>query len=182
MHRRTILAFSVPVAALALGASTAGAGTAVTPKKTYRLAATLAPAPHAKGAAHGRGRFTGSITIAGKRGTLKWALSFSGLSGASTAAHIHMAPSGKVLIPLCGPCHTGQSGSFTGPLGGNSQILRAILGGHTYVNVHTKKNPAGEIRGVVHASAMPARSSLSKKSAAKTTAKMKKTTKKKSGY
>ena len=46
-----------------------------------------------------------------------------------------------------------KSASFTGPIGGNSQLLKAILGGHTYVNVHTSKNPAGEIRGYLHATA-----------------------------
>jgi len=51
--------------------------------------------------------------------------------------------SGGVLIPLCGPCRSGVSGAVDVP----AAALRAILSGGTYVNVHTKKNPPGEIRG-----------------------------------
>jgi CHRD domain len=95
------------------------------------------------------------------RGTLTWKLTFSGLSGPATMAHIHLAPSGRIIIPLCVPCHSGQSGSFSGPIGGNRPILKAILGGHAYANVHTAKNPAGEIRGFLHTAAMPASASSS---------------------
>jgi hypothetical protein len=151
MHRRTLVLAIPAAAAVALTtAATAGAAPHVT-VKTYRLSAALAPAPHVKGAAHARGRFTGTITIRGAKGTLAWRLAFSGLSGPATAAHIHLAPSGRVLIPLCTRCRTGQHGSFSGALAGRSTIMRAILGAHTYVNVHTSKNPAGEIRGVLHA-------------------------------
>lgn len=151
MHRRTLLLAVPAAAAIALAAAVTAVAAPHVTAKTYRLSATLAPAPHVKGAAHARGRFTGTITIRGAKGTLAWRLAFSGLSGPATAAHIHLAPSGRVLIPLCTKCRTGQHGSFTGPLAGNSAIMRAILGAHTYVNVHTKKNPAGEIRGVLHA-------------------------------
>ena len=53
------------------------------------------------------------------------------------------------MIPLCGPCRSGAHGVFSGALGGRSVLLAAILHGRTYVNVHTKKNPNGEIRGQV---------------------------------
>src|SRR2546422_10749714 len=50
-------------------------------------------------AAHGLFKATLSGT------TLKWTLTFAKLSGAATAAHIHMAAkgvSGAVIVPLCG--------------------------------------------------------------------------------
>jgi hypothetical protein len=91
-------------------------------------------------AAHGQ--FKGTLTGS----TLKWKLTFAKLTGQATAAHIHMAAKGKsgnVVVPLCGPCKSGQSGSAT-----ISAALKAAFKKHLlYVNVHTAKNPNGEIRG-----------------------------------
>lgn len=91
-------------------------------------------------AAHGlfKGTLTGS--------TLKWKLTFAKLTGPATAAHIHMAAKGKsgnVVVPLCGPCKSGITGTAT-----ISAALKAAFKKHLlYVNVHTAKNPNGEIRG-----------------------------------
>lgn len=92
-------------------------------------------------AAHGlfKGTLTGS--------KLKWTLTFAKLSGAATAAHIHMAAKGKagnVVIVLCASaCKSGVSGTAT-----VSKALQAAFAKHLlYVNVHTAKNPNGEIRG-----------------------------------
>lgn len=152
MPRTRVVAVMLPALALVAVGAVASASPTTTHTR-YALRATLAPAPHAIGAAHAHGRFTGSITLDGTTGTLRWTLTYTGLTGPATMAHIHLAPSGKIVIPMCAPCHTGQSGSFSGQFGGHSQILKAILGGHTYVNVHTGKNPAGEIRGDLHAAA-----------------------------
>ncbi len=80
--------------------------------------------------------------------TLKWKLTYSGLTGPATAAHIHLGAMGKagnVVVPLCGPCKSGVSGS--------AKLTKALETAATkhklYVNVHTAKNPNGEIRGQV---------------------------------
>jgi hypothetical protein len=153
MIKKLLVAIAA-LAVLAIGAAVATARP-VAVHKTYRLSATLAPAPHAKGAAHSHGRFTGTIKIVGAQGSLSWTLTFLVSSGkTATSADIQLAPSGKILIPLCQMCQSGQVlKPFTGPLGGHSEILKAILGGHTYVNVRTAKNPKGEIRGFIRASA-----------------------------
>ncbi|MGH2933939.1 MAG: CHRD domain-containing protein [Gaiellaceae bacterium] len=83
-------------------------------------------------------------TLAGS--TLKWKLTFAKLTGGATAAHIHlgaMGKSGNVVIPLCGPCTSGQSGSVSVSAALKRDFTKHLL----YVNVHTAKNPAGEIRG-----------------------------------
>jgi hypothetical protein len=52
-----------------------------------------------------------------------------------------------VAVPLCGPCRNGQRG--TANL--TAATLAALETGRAYVNVHTAKNAAGEIRGQIRA-------------------------------
>ena len=90
------------------------------------------------------GKFT--ATVSGT--TLTWKLTFGRLSGSATAAHIHSGVKGKagpVLIPLCGPCTSPASGTATVTA---SQVTD-MASGKDYVNVHTGKNPNGEIRGQI---------------------------------
>ena len=78
--------------------------------------------------------------------TLKWTLTFAKLTGPATAAHIHMAAkgvSGNVVVPLCAPCASGAKGTVTL----TAAVLAAFKKHLLYVNVHTAKNPNGEIRG-----------------------------------
>lgn len=93
-----------------------------------------------------KGSFT--ATLSGTH--LAWKLTFSGLTGAATAAHIHlggMGKSGNVVVPLCTPCKSGQKGTATI----SASLLKTIQKHGTYVNVHTAKNPNGEIRGQLSA-------------------------------
>ena len=99
-----------------------------------------------------RGTFTAGLVRSSSGGNLSWRLIFSGLSGKATASHIHLGRRGKagaVAVPLCGPCRSGARG--TAKL--NGKTVTALLGGTAYVNVHTAKNAAGEIRGQVAKSA-----------------------------
>lgn len=64
-----------------------------------------------------------------------------------TAAHIHMAEPGKnggVIVPFV---KQGEN-TFVAPPGAklNEEQCRAYKSGNTYVNVHSAKNPGGEIR------------------------------------
>jgi hypothetical protein len=90
------------------------------------------------------GKFT--ATVSGT--SITWKLTFSHLTGPATAGHIHAGKKGvpgPVIVPLCGPC--------TSPASGTGKVTAAQLSkmksGGTYVNVHTAKNPAGEIRGQI---------------------------------
>ncbi len=103
------------------------------------------PAPKGVPAA-AKGAFTVTVVESGSKITLKWKLTFGGLSGKVGAAHIHKAKKGKaggVILALCGPCKSGQAGSAT--ISGS--VNQAIEKGLAYVNVHTAKNAGGEIRG-----------------------------------
>jgi len=99
-----------------------------------------------------RGAFSGTLTKHGSGAKLTFKLTFSHLSAPAFAAHIHLGKpgvAGNVIVPLCAPCKSGAHGTKTV----SGAIARAIEAGKTYVNVHTVKNPAGEIRGQVKATA-----------------------------
>jgi hypothetical protein len=138
------------VAALAVTAFALGAA-----RDTYTVGAKLTvkaevPAPTGAPAA-ARGSFTGSYVEHKDTATLSWRLTFSGLSGPGTAAHIHtgkVGVAGPVIVPLCGPCRSGQKGKATI----SESVIKALEAGKAYVNVHTAKNAAGEIRGQVKVS------------------------------
>jgi hypothetical protein len=88
------------------------------------------------------GHFTGTLT--GRK--LSWKLTYSGLTGPASAAHIHigaMGKAGNVLVSLCAPCKSGVKGTTTLTKKAVKQLSNHML----YVNVHTDKNPNGETRG-----------------------------------
>ncbi len=96
------------------------------------------------------GTFTATLAKLGATGTVAWRLQFSRLTGRAIAAHIHVARVGRagpVAVALCGPCRNGQRG--TANL--TAATLAALQAGRGYVNIHTPKNPGGEIRGQIRA-------------------------------
>jgi hypothetical protein len=117
--------------------------------KTYSYRATLAAkaeVPKPKAPAAAGGSFSATVTEIGKKSSVKWTLTFHGLSGKALAAHIHLAKpgaAGPVIVPLCGPCRSGMTGRGT-MTHDQGEMLERGLG---YVNVHTAKNKGGEIRG-----------------------------------
>jgi hypothetical protein len=142
-------------AALAVALALAGLTLAAGQKDTYKLTATLkarSEVPKPTGTRVGaKGTFTATtVELANDRARLTWRLTFSKLTGPAVAAHIHIGKPGKagnVMVALCGPCKNGKRGTETI----THAQFRTIEAGRAYVNVHTKKNPAGEIRGQVKA-------------------------------
>lgn len=135
----------------------AGFASATPQKDSYRLVANVKPrfeVPKPKGVPTGAtGLFTGTaVEASNDNAKVTWRVTFSKLSGRAVAAHIHVGKPGKaggVILALCGPCKSGQRGSGTI----TQAQLRTIESGGAYVNVHTPKNAAGEIRGQLKASA-----------------------------
>jgi hypothetical protein len=91
---------------------------------------------------------TGSVTATYDTTSkmLSWKGSYSGLTGAATAAHFH------------GPADPGKNAGvavaikpFASPFEGSATLTDAqatdLMAGRWYVNVHTAANPGGEIRG-----------------------------------
>ena len=137
-NTRTMLAM------LALGATVAFAG----PAFAEKLKATLDGKSEVPANASA-GTGTADIDYDAATKKLTWKLTYSGLSGPASAAHFHgPAEPGKnagvaVAIPNAG----------TSPAEGSATLTDAqaadLLAGKYYVNVHTKDNPGGEIRGQV---------------------------------
>jgi hypothetical protein len=153
---RTILVAAAAGLVLAGVAGAAAQGDAAV-GDTYKLTANLRArfeVPKPTGVPAGAvGLFTGkAVVLQTGRSRLTWRLTFSKLSGRAAAAHIHKGRAGKagaVMVALCGPCRSGRKGAATISMA----QLRTIRTGRAYVNVHTAKNPAGEIRGQVKATA-----------------------------
>lgn len=106
--------------------------------------------PRPKGAARATGRFVLTGVKTGSSAVLTWRLTFSRLTGRAVAAHIHTGRrgvAGPVVVPLCSPCRTSATGRATV----TGATLAALESGRAYVNVHTARNPAGEIRGQIPA-------------------------------
>jgi hypothetical protein len=96
------------------------------------------------------GTFTATVIKSGATTRLSWRLTFARLTGRAAAAHIHVGRRGRagpVAVPLCGPCRSGVRKTVTL----QQSVIAALEAGRAYVNVHTARNPGGEIRGQIAA-------------------------------
>jgi hypothetical protein len=95
----------------------------------------------------GAGKGTAAVSLDTATKMLTWTVTYSGLSGPATAAHIHgpAAPGANagVLVPF--------TGDLASPIKGSATLTDAQISdleaGKWYVNVHTAANKSGEIRG-----------------------------------
>ncbi len=86
----------------------------------------------------------GTITVAEDK-TVTGSVTTTGVEG--VAAHIHIAEKGKNGPPVITLVKSGEK--WTTPPGSKltDEQYKAYQAGHLYVNVHSAKNKAGEIRG-----------------------------------
>jgi hypothetical protein len=96
----------------------------------------------------GGGKGSAELTYDTASKKLTWKVTFSGLTGAATAAHFH------------GPAEAGKNASVAVPIPGTASPLEGsttltdaqaadLTAGKWYVNIHTGANKGGELRGQV---------------------------------
>jgi hypothetical protein len=138
MFRRVLLAAAVSAAFVS-------AASAATVNYTARLSGGREiPKTDSKG--------TGKLdaTFDTETKVLNYTLTFDGLSGPATVAHIHGPATRKenagVMVPL-------GDKSPTSPISGTVTLTddqaKALASSKLYANVHTAANPGGEIRGQI---------------------------------
>jgi CHRD domain len=132
-----VVGVSFALAALSLAATTTSTVWTAALTSGKEVPAQVVKNPNA------HGLFKGTLTGS----TLHWKLTFAKLTGPAMMAHIHMGAAGKpggVVVTLFAvPRKSGVTGTAT-----LTTALKAAFKKHLlYVNVHTAKNPNGEIRG-----------------------------------
>ena len=152
---RRAMTMSAPVAAVfvAVGLTVApAASSADGPRPVTAFAASLGPGgerPAPNGVKTGAGGLVRAIvTQSGANSTISWSLTFAHLTGPALSAHVYLGKPGEPgasALSLCQPCRTGQRGNASLSVG----VATALANGGAYVNVETKANPDGEIRGQV---------------------------------
>ncbi|HEY5911230.1 MAG TPA: TIGR03118 family protein [Verrucomicrobiae bacterium] len=91
----------------------------------------------------------GTLSLAGSN--LSYRISFSGLSGPATAAHIHggtATNNAGVMVPFSN-VPAAASGIISGTASLTPDQVAAIISGSAYANIHTANHGSGEIRGQV---------------------------------
>jgi hypothetical protein len=106
----------------------------------------------------------GLVVISTDGNTLTYRVTYSGLSGALAAAHIHTGAAGVaggVILPLVTSASpmvgtlTAANFSASGSITDFTGAVAAIRAGGTYFNLHTAANPGGEIRGQIAVTVNP---------------------------
>jgi hypothetical protein len=92
---------------------------------------------------------TAWAVLSGDKSTLYYNVTYAQLDSPFTMAHLHLAPEGVgggVVHPITFNGNT-ASGMWTGFA---DSILAKLVKEHIYVNIHSQKNPGGEIRDQLH--------------------------------
>jgi len=95
---------------------------------------------------------TADLTYDPASRVLTWNVTYSGLSGPATMAHLHgPAMQGKNAPPVVWLSEKGTP--VSNPIKGQATLTpeqaQQMMGGEWYINLHTQANPGGEIRGQV---------------------------------
>ena len=143
MFRRVLLA-------TVLGTAVLGAGS-ISPAS----AATVSYVAHLSGRSEipktdskGKGKLDGKFDTQSK--AFNYTLTFEGLSGPATAAHIHGPANRKQSAGVVAPLGDKNPASpITGTVTLTDDQVKMLRSNKLYANVHTAANPGGEIRGQI---------------------------------
>jgi CHRD domain-containing protein len=130
---------------VALGALVAAGGTTASTAATQWKAKLSATEVEPKQAVKNTSA-SGSFSAKAVGNKLQFKLTFNKLSGPATGAHIGYGKKGKpgnFSLAICAPCPN----PTVNTLGLNPALTQAFKSGLLYVEVVTRKNPNGEIRG-----------------------------------
>lgn len=132
----------LPALAAALFLAASGAGAEVVRYKATLNGASEVPANQEKGTGLANLEFDTATKL------LTWTVTYSGLTGPATAAHIHgfaaVGANAPPIIPFPQP-----ASPIRGSTTLNDGQVSALTSGQLYVNVHTAAHPPGEIRGQI---------------------------------
>jgi hypothetical protein len=155
--KRVLTTLALTAAALSAGAASAAA-------ETFTLTANLTgseetPAPGLNTGAFGKATV---IVDTGAR-TISYRVDVFNLPSGVTASHIHVGgvgTAGPVIVNFAPPISASNDFAYAGTvpeaqwvlraeqgIRSGDDVIQAILGGNTYVNVHSTVNAAGEVRG-----------------------------------
>ncbi len=155
---------SVWMAALVGAAAIVGVAAGPASAQTFTLTANLTGAGETPAPGLNTGAFgDATITVDMAARTVSYRVRVFNLPSGIIASHIHVGAvgtPGPVVVPFTVPTPASNDFEFSGTVADTSFVLRpdqgirsaddmfqAILGGNSYVNVHSQANPAGEIRG-----------------------------------
>ena len=159
MRRVLTLTIAMTAVMLALAAAPASA-------QSFTLTATLSGAGQATQVANGvnTGAFgDATVVVDVTAQTLTYSVRVFNLPSGVTASHIHVGSdktAGPVVVNFAPPANASNDFGFTGTvrfadftlrpdqgIRSAEDMVQAILGGNSYVNVHSTVNPGGEVRG-----------------------------------
>ena len=141
-----------------------GFGAAPASAQQFTLTATLTGAGETPAPGLNTGAFGSATVIVDMTArTVTYSVTVFNLPSGVTASHIHAGAAGTagpVVVNFAPPTTASNDFSFNGVVLDTSFVLnpnagirsaddmfQAILGGNSYVNVHSTVNPGGEIRG-----------------------------------
>lgn len=147
------------IGAIGLGVTVAAVGATDDQAASYLITATMTakqvvqPRPVGK-VDKARGSLIGKATLA-TRSQVAWTLTYSGMTGrvVSTLVLFKNAKGVSTAISLCvTPCKSGlKSFTFFRSRGEGEYFVKQVLADKVEVILRTKRNPKGEIRGVLRA-------------------------------
>jgi hypothetical protein len=149
---------------LAMTLAALGAAAAPASAEIFTLTAALTGSEETPPPGLNTGAFgNATITVDTAARTVSYRVDVFNLPSGVTASHIHaggVGTAGPIIVNFAPPVNASNDFAFSGTVPESQWIMRAdqgirsgddviqaILGSNTYVNVHSSVNPGGEIRG-----------------------------------
>jgi hypothetical protein len=140
-----------------------GAAAAPASAETFTLTAALTGSEETPALINTGAFGNATITVDTAARTVTYRVDVFNLPSGVTASHIHAGgagTTGPIIVNFAPPVNASNDFAYSGTVPESQWIMRAdqgirsgddviqaILGGNTYVNVHSSVNPGGEIRG-----------------------------------